>query len=189
MLWALETTAIPSAQFGFDSPGPRATHAPRRSHLASQERKLGWDEKPLQAPSLPSAAAADSRAMPTGLPPIALKVRRLSRLPPTPPPPGQPRWRPERRASERWVFRFTGSTKKSRRSKSKAGWAELFNRQKPKARNTPRLSLATAVGEKRPKVTEVEFDHLKAGKQIRNLGTVKGSSLSPLYKQETNLGA
>lgn len=65
----------------------------------------------------------------------------------------------------------------------------MFNRPKPQARNVAWLSLATALGEKCPKLTETEFDHLKAGKEIRNLATVKGSSLSPIYKQEANLGA
>lgn len=53
----LEATAIPSAQFGFDSLGAHTAHAPQHSHPASQERKLGWDEKPLQAPSLPRGVA------------------------------------------------------------------------------------------------------------------------------------
>lgn len=75
MLWLLETTAIPSAQFGFDSPGARTAHMPQRNHLASQERKLRWDEKPLEAPSLPSTAVADSRAVLAGRLPIAVKVR------------------------------------------------------------------------------------------------------------------
>lgn len=75
MLWLLETTAIPSAQFGFDSPGARAAHTPRLNHLTSQERKLRWDEKPLQAPLLPSKAAAESRVMLVGRLPIAVKVR------------------------------------------------------------------------------------------------------------------
>lgn len=53
----LEATAILSAQFGFDSLGTHTAHAAQHSHPASQERKLGWDEKPLEAPSLPCSVA------------------------------------------------------------------------------------------------------------------------------------
>lgn len=51
---------------------------------------------------------------------------------------------------KRWMFQFTGRTKKSRQSKPKAGWAELFNRPKPKVRNSS-TQLSNCGGQEVPK--------------------------------------
>lgn len=88
---------------------------------------------------------------------------------------------------ERRVFQFTSSAKKSRQSKPKAGWAELFNRLKTKVRNSSVQQLWW--------VRSIQ-NSLKWGlttwnlgkKLMRNLGKVKGSSLSPICNKKETLG-